>query len=36
MDSLFPLEADTKNDMPIIMISSTFTTRLSLAKIQKL
>ena len=32
MDSLFPLQHDTKNDMPVIMISSTFTTRLSLAK----
>ena len=32
MDSLFPLQADKNNDMPIIMISSTFTPRLSLAQ----
>jgi len=32
MDPLFPLQSDEKNDIPTIMISSTFTTRLSLAK----
>ncbi len=32
VDPLFPLEEDTKNSKPTIMISSTFTTRLSLAK----
>ena len=32
MDALFPLKSDVKNEIPTIMISSTFTTRLSLAK----
>ena len=32
MDALFPLDTDVKNEIPTIMISSTFTTRLSLAK----
>lgn len=32
VDPLFPLESETVNSVPIIMISSTFTTRLSLAK----